>query len=87
MQNKSERKKKLEFQRQFLLHQIREIGRQEDRLLLANILLDARKEELILRQEILEKLIRKVTEEIEFPTQRVDKPIKGIATPVILSLN
>lgn len=87
MQNKSEHKKKLEKQRQILIHRIQEINKKQDELMLKNILLNARKEELKLKSDILQKLIIKMSVETAFPQQILEGPYKSIPMPVTLYLN
>ena len=59
MQNKRDPKRKLEEQKQFISHQIEEIKKRQDELILKKLFFDVQKDELEFRKQVLEKLIAK----------------------------
>jgi len=87
MENKSERKRKLEQQRLILIHRIKEIDKHQDELLLKSLLLDVRKEELQLKSQALEQLINQMVAESRMAIQRVKGPLKMMPDPITLFMN
>jgi hypothetical protein len=59
MQNKRDPKRKLEEQKLFISHQIEEIKKRQDELILKKLFFDVQKDELEFRKLVLEKLIAK----------------------------
>jgi len=87
MQNKSERKTKLEQQRLLLIQRIERINKRKDELTLLNILLDAEKEELMFKSKVVEGLMNRRKEEVVFSKHTVTGSFKIMPLSLILCMN